>query len=260
MSETLYISNKENGLSFHTSPVGGRVEDIDKAWAEAEAMRPDMDKALAAKKRGAVALKKLNIGGHDYWDKAALDRAHEIATKDEVLNRQFANNAAYFAGRRYDVEHSPTDTSAAQQTSSVEGTTTAPEDEGSIPAEILAQVPDDMKGLSVFFESRLKGNFDKSQAPLWAAFLAKKLQKQASFAPEGVRYPGGAFGVLGIGEEPRYLQAMLGEISGKPLSEDEFKRLPFSEIAKAFGFDVRNIVPDYEQRFNEDMFKHPQSS
>lgn len=250
MSEKIYTTSRVNGLDLGpTSELGGRVEDIDKAYAMAEAMRSHMDFALRAKKAGAIALPKLgessrNSLGEKVWgDEVALQ------AKTEKLHRELAVGQGYFAGRRYDSEH-PTLGNGAR----VEGhAVTTPEDDGNISPEMLALIPDDRIELAKFVEEKF-ARFEPSKIPLWAAYLAKQLKKQASSAtglPKGARYPGSANGVIGNGSDVHYLRHALGAIQRKTLSPEDLSTLPFSEVAKSFGFDVRKVVPNYDQIYSE---------
>ncbi len=123
--------------------------------------------------------------------------------------------------------------------------------ESGIPeSEMLAKVPDDSRERVRFAKENFVGKFDLKKTPLLTAFLTKELVGVASRVPEGSRYPDTVAAVVGNGGDTwNYLRAVLGTKQGKMLEPNDFSRLPFSEVAKSLGMDVRKLVPDYEQRF-----------
>ncbi len=139
-----------------------------------------------------------------------------------------------------------------------ETTASSEAEDGSLSPELLAQIPDDPEERKKFFDDVLASEFDRAKIPLWAAYLAKRVRALASQVPENARYPGTSFGVIG-NSQSEYLRAALSYMSGRVIEREELGQIPFSEIAKTFGFDVKKVVPDYEQRFNEDMLRSPRS-
>ncbi|MCA9323524.1 hypothetical protein KC992_00290 [Candidatus Saccharibacteria bacterium] len=117
--------------------------------------------------------------------------------------------------------------------------------------EMLAKVPDDRRERILFAKENFTGRFDSEKTPLLAAFLTKELAGIASRVPEGSRYPDTVAAVVGNGGDTwHYLRAVLTAKTGKNLQPNDFSRLPFSEVARTIGIDVKKVVPDYEQRFS----------
>jgi hypothetical protein len=146
----------------------------------------------------------------------------------------------------YDVQ------TAANKTETTIDESSKPEHGNTDPqAEMLAKVPDESRERIRFAKENFTGKFDLEKTPLLAAFLTKELAGVASRVPEGSRYPDTVAAIVGNGGDTwHYLRAVLASQTGMNLQPNDFSRLPFSEVAKSIGIDVKKVVPDYEQRFS----------
>lgn len=118
-------------------------------------------------------------------------------------------------------------------------------------AKLLAEVPNDLKG-QMLFERQNFSSVATEKLPLLSAFIEKHLQRVVREQQEGSRYPSTVAGVMGSSGEARdFLQIVASKkLNGGELMDlKQFDRMPFAEVAKAVGVDVKKVVPDYEARF-----------
>lgn len=121
--------------------------------------------------------------------------------------------------------------------------------------QVLEQIPDDKRGRIDFAREHFTGKAGEEQVPLLRAFLQKELTAKASELselPEGSRYPDTVAAVIGnAGETMHFLKATLGQQRGEELANEDFLRLPFSQVANEIGVDVERVLPGYDQYFSE---------
>lgn len=118
-------------------------------------------------------------------------------------------------------------------------------------AQILDLIPDKKRERVRFARANFQGKYSEDKIPLLAAFLQKELSGVAAQVPEGSRYPDTVAAVVGNGGDTWHLlHAVVSDKLGRELEPNEFSRLPFSEVATSLGVDVKELVPDYTERFS----------
>ena len=119
--------------------------------------------------------------------------------------------------------------------------------------EALERVPISPRELIRFDNENFKGlsaSEVESKKQLLRAYMVRQLQAIVAKQPEGIIYRDTVVKVMGSGGGAVTAVKYLLENAGAQLEHNDFLMLPFSEVAKSFGINVRDYVPGFDMRFH----------
>lgn len=118
--------------------------------------------------------------------------------------------------------------------------------------EALERVPISSRELIRFDNENFKGlsaSEVESKKQLLRAYMVRQLQAIVAKQPEGITYRDTVVKVMGSGGGAVTAVKYLLKEAGAPLGHNDFLTLPFSQVAKSFGINVREYVPDFDAHF-----------